>query len=681
MRLLQVDTLSFKEIPKPDDEHCYAILSHTWGDQEVSFQEFSVGNCADKAGYMKIKQCCEQAKLDGLEYVWVDTCCIDKTSSSELSEAINSMYQWYKQATVCHIYLADIQWQDQAALREWKSDERAFRKEKPDGMYLGESRWFTRGWTLQELIAPRYAILYDRDWVEVGTKDSMRDELSAITGIPREVLADVDRDSLGSFCIAQRMSWASTRLTTRDEDVAYCLMGIFDVNMPILYGEGGRKAFNRLQHEIMKSSDDHSLFAWVSNPEAFASVDTFSVYPILARHPDNFTIYRKTKRRLVHVKSGGGDELLSPYSFTNKGLHISLPLIRIKPAHNEPRCLKDYDLEDAVFVALLNCEYLGSPGFVGICLGRHSSGKYVRIHHSPIHESWEEFGWVPLQSHGVRELYIDDSTQIRKAYGGYDSKPPFWMQVTLLQENCRILEFANNSYKAPIGTGELSYSAFAVLVTIDGIDSIDTKAVVVVFGQYLGISCAIYPASTSRCPRTLEHFIARYMDEFNVTSPDFLSTDRATATCSGVARIAVAVRPRKNIGKGKICCVIIKCTVPTPLSIYPPKRLRRTPSDTKQQRLNNYGLEEQQHSPPGYSWGDGYIYNHDIAAIASDGKLILGSGSKKDKATKCICGNNEKPIAILEDDANDGTGGGNDDLISGSEPLEDSVSDCAHSAV
>ena len=163
-----------------------------------------------------------------------DLCCIDKTSSAELSEAINSMYRWYQESGVCYAYLADV-------------PPNAFSK----------SRWFTRGWTLQELIAPSTVIFLDQKWQEIGTKSSLQRVISEITGIPTDILLGGD---LEDASIAQRMSWASKRETTRVEDAAYCLMGIFSIHMPMLYGEGER-AFIRLQEEIMRVSDDHSLFA------------------------------------------------------------------------------------------------------------------------------------------------------------------------------------------------------------------------------------------------------------------------------------------------------------------------------------------------------------------------------------------------------------------------------------
>ncbi|KAE9368292.1 HET-domain-containing protein [Stipitochalara longipes BDJ] len=224
----------------------YAILSHTWGEEEVSFQDLqsNVSEIREKKGFNKIKQCCRIAAEDGFEYAWVDTCCIDKTSSAELSEAINSMFRWYQQAEVCYAFLADV-----------PSDE--------DPQTLGSAfrrrRWFTRGWTLQELIAPTHVTFLGSDWEDIGSKLSLLELISGITKIQTEAL-DGSR-GLGLWNAAQKMSWASSRVTTREEDTAYCLMGIFDINMPMLYGEG-EKAFMRLQEEIIKNSQDESIFAW-----------------------------------------------------------------------------------------------------------------------------------------------------------------------------------------------------------------------------------------------------------------------------------------------------------------------------------------------------------------------------------------------------------------------------------
>ncbi|KAK0719153.1 heterokaryon incompatibility protein-domain-containing protein, partial [Lasiosphaeris hirsuta] len=226
----------------------YAILSHTWTASELTFQDLTTAfqdlptpgpAPAAHPGYPKLRAACALAAREGFEYIWIDTVCIDKTSSAELSEAINSMFAWYQGAAVCYAFLADVG--------------------AGGGGTLAGSRWFTRGWTLQELIAPAVVVFLDGAWREVGTKSSLVGELAAITGVDEGVL--VPRGVLDACSVAQRMSWAAGRTTTRVEDGAYSLMGLFDVNMPLLYGEG-EKAFLRLQREIMQQSDDMSIFVW-----------------------------------------------------------------------------------------------------------------------------------------------------------------------------------------------------------------------------------------------------------------------------------------------------------------------------------------------------------------------------------------------------------------------------------
>lgn len=246
MRLLNTDTLQIKqfgdyEIPP------YAILSHTWGDTELTFQDIVGVDPTGKEGYGKVRNSCSVAAAAGFEYIWIDTCCIDKATNGELSEAINSMYRWYQQAEVCYAYLADV-----------PSGNITF-----DSAF-SKSKWFTRGWTLQELLAPSEVIFVDKEWQKIGTKSSLKDELSRVTRIPVNAL--LGDDNLGSFSIAQRMSWAAKRVARKIEDRAYSLMGIFGINMPLIYGEG-TKAFIRLQEEIIKISDDHSIFAWKSNED------------------------------------------------------------------------------------------------------------------------------------------------------------------------------------------------------------------------------------------------------------------------------------------------------------------------------------------------------------------------------------------------------------------------------
>lgn len=191
MRLIKTKLLELSEFVGSDIPP-YAILSHTWGEGEVSFQEMERGDAQSKPGYDKIRRCCETAIADGFEYAWIDTCCIDKSSSAELTEAINSMYPWYKNADVCYVYLVDV-------------DSHGYDISVP-GLKIpfGGCRWFSRGWTLQELIAPKNVIFYDSEWRELGTKQNLRKVISEVTGIGEDVL-DVERYK-GWWSVAQRMS-------------------------------------------------------------------------------------------------------------------------------------------------------------------------------------------------------------------------------------------------------------------------------------------------------------------------------------------------------------------------------------------------------------------------------------------------------------------------------------------
>lgn len=228
----------------------YAILSHRWEDDEVSYQDMLDGSFLERKGYLKINSCCAQAAQDQIQYVWVDTCCIDKKSSAELSEAINSMYNWYKRSEVCYAFLSDVPDVPDLGVAKYKK--------------AASSIWFSRGWTLQELLAPRVVRFYDQNWEIIAERsdEPMSKEIVKRTRIPIAALKNFEPDD---WSIAQKMSWASHRVTTRIEDQAYCLLGLFDVFMPMLYGEGER-AFARLQEELSKVSDDRSIFAWSGQP-------------------------------------------------------------------------------------------------------------------------------------------------------------------------------------------------------------------------------------------------------------------------------------------------------------------------------------------------------------------------------------------------------------------------------
>ncbi|KAE8446435.1 Vegetative incompatibility protein HET-E-1 [Mollisiaceae sp. DMI_Dod_QoI] len=213
----------------------YGILSHRWGAEEVTFKDLVEGTSKSKAGYSKIQFCSEQAKRDGLQYIWLDTCCIDKSNSTELAEAINSMFRWYRNATKCYVYLSDV-----SRLRSDGSNEAW------EPMFY-RSEWFTRGWTLQELIAPTSVVFFSREGELLGDKESLQEQIHEITGIP--VLA-LQGAPLSGFSVQERFLWAANRVTTRSEDKAYSLFGIFGVFLPIIYGEGQENAFRRLQEEV-----------------------------------------------------------------------------------------------------------------------------------------------------------------------------------------------------------------------------------------------------------------------------------------------------------------------------------------------------------------------------------------------------------------------------------------------
>ncbi|KAF2664299.1 HET-domain-containing protein [Microthyrium microscopicum] len=260
MRLLHTTNLRVQEFVDADIPS-YAILSHTWGEEES-------GSFSKRKSFPKLQGACQRAVQDSLEWIWIDTCTIDKTSSADLSEAINSMYTYYAESKICYAHLADI-------------DGNTIPYHYDTENYLKTSRWFTRGWTLQELIAPRDLIFFDQKWVELERRWGLSRILTKITGIPEKVLCG---ESPFQCNVAQRMSWAANRVTTRKEDVAYCLMGLFEVSMPPLYGEGAEEAFLRLQEEILKRSADQTIFLWTaaheplnsgllaSSPQAFYSL-------------------------------------------------------------------------------------------------------------------------------------------------------------------------------------------------------------------------------------------------------------------------------------------------------------------------------------------------------------------------------------------------------------------------
>ncbi|KAI6003169.1 heterokaryon incompatibility protein-domain-containing protein [Pisolithus orientalis] len=249
----------FSELDGGSEE--YAVLSHRWGKEEVTYDEMTRlmevveparEEVKQRAGYQKIVKSCEWAMNDGYRWMWIDTCCIDKQKILELSVAIRSMYRWYSKSQKCYVYLNDVEDSNFPTEQDFSRF----------GKTNGWPEWFSRGWTLQELIAPKQVKFFNKGWACIGDKESLADTLENITRIPVDVL----KDGLQSRrrCVAQIMSWAADRKTERLEDRAYSLLGLFEVDIPLSYGEG-EKAFWKLQLEIIKMRNDHSIFAW--NPK------------------------------------------------------------------------------------------------------------------------------------------------------------------------------------------------------------------------------------------------------------------------------------------------------------------------------------------------------------------------------------------------------------------------------
>ena len=331
MRLINTKTYEpseFFDDAIPD----YAILSHRWGVQEMSFKEISSSDSplkdtstafSDKhAGIRKVVAFCRLCAQNKLDWCWVDTCCINKDSSAELSEAINSMFKWYAHASICCVYLADVYASDEE-LSEMKSRYQRDHNHRtrlvmdwPSSLKLKfyASSWFERGWTLQELLAPSVVQFFSCDWRQLGTKFELATELAEITRVEQDDLRDPRH--LSDNSVATKMSWAAKRKTTRGEDLAYCLLGLFNVNMPLLYGEGPMKAFRRLQLEIMSISDDESLFAWWETPLRGGSQTG-----LLAELPIDFSASGGIVPDVITSK------LRKPFAITSKGIEAHIPEI------------------------------------------------------------------------------------------------------------------------------------------------------------------------------------------------------------------------------------------------------------------------------------------------------------------------------------------------------------------
>ncbi|KDN70190.1 putative heterokaryon incompatibility protein [Colletotrichum sublineola] len=330
MRVLNVHTLRLEELyPVGDSPPTYAILSHRWEKDirdEVLYEDVANATNIDtqkwrqKRGFAKVDGACKQAAKDGYDHIWIDSCCINQNSSAELSESINSMYRFYQEAQVCYAFLAGLP-PPNAGLDTDESFERH------DCVHVPKAT--------QELIAPATVLFFTDElvgqsrtthWIYIADKASICEKLSAITNIDAPILKN--EQPVGQASVAKRMSWAAKRVTTKPEDHAYSLMGLFDVNMPMIYGEGGTKAFLRLQEEIIKVSSDQSIFAWRdSTATPGARTGVLATSPKMCKDCGGFFGYYDWDR-------------VEPFSKTNRGLQITLPLRLVKTD---------------TFVAALNC--------------------------------------------------------------------------------------------------------------------------------------------------------------------------------------------------------------------------------------------------------------------------------------------------------------------------------------
>ena len=344
MRLLSTHKIQVYEISSDTSSiPAYAILSHTWDGDEISlldieglhgYWESAAGSSdvlvSKKKSFEKIRRATRVARQHGFKYIWVDTCCVDRTNSDDVFEAVNNSYMWFQDAAACYAYLSDVEPADRDDVFAEKS---SFRR----------SRWFTRSWTLSELIAPEKMEFYARDWTHLGSKGAEKflKLLAKLSGIPIDVLNR--QTDLEDVSIATRMQWAAGRHTTRVEDIGYSLLGIFGVQISINYGEGSN-AFIRLQQEILPKTHDQSLFAWFADddpPQAPSQqAGEIKMWGLLADSPRRFA----QSGNLQPVTNSTVAEI--PWGMTGKGLRAGF-IIRPCP---------EFGFSTDIYEAKLSCE-------------------------------------------------------------------------------------------------------------------------------------------------------------------------------------------------------------------------------------------------------------------------------------------------------------------------------------
>ncbi|KAK8066755.1 hypothetical protein PG997_013502 [Apiospora hydei] len=512
MRLINTETMEMEEFmgltpPK------YAILSHRWSGAEVTYVDYMDGSAFSMPSYSKVLSFCSKARSEGLQYAWIDTCCIDKRSSAELSESINSVFKWYQQAEICYAYLSDVtkDTADFFASKDRIFESGLFMNTHPNDVWerLGETRlhkefcnsvWFKRGWTLQELIAPSEVVFFDSNWHDLGTKHSLVSLIHQITRIDACHLQAASAENLTSSPgrlhdtsealqlattarkrnypepwrlapTAQKMKWAVGRHTARLEDRAYSLLGIFDVTMPLLYGEG-QTAFFRLQEEIIKRHPyDHSIFSW-RDDSGLGHTGLFAPNPdYFGRSMDVCPASVTFRERMAQEFDSSAEGSHDPIEVSLRRARLSLPLVgpivsvrlqqlpagpfvhknastaslvRAFSPEPQPKTTGWHNLDRAgdrplppIYIAVLDCAFTAIPGcFVGIMLRREDGlhGSYVRDHCLKAicirPESWMSYQIFSLYAHleyksvtewteeGLTQPYLSHKTAIQIIYVG-----------------------------------------------------------------------------------------------------------------------------------------------------------------------------------------------------------------------------------------------------------------------
>jgi len=425
MRLLNIDTFSledfFHETVPP-----YAILSHTWGKdhEELSFQDVVRDRYKNPGSRpAKVRGCCEQARRDGYLHVWIDTCCIDKTNAVELQEAINSMFRWYQNAAICYAYLSDVSSGNGGSSEHQAAD----RGESTTAGSLAASRWFTRGWTLQELLAPHDMRFYDSTWQLLGTKGELCSQIHSITGIPPMILLGIT--DMRSASVAQRMSWAAKRVTKRNEDMAYCLLGVFGVTMPMIYGEGGDKAFRRLQEQIMKDVKDDSILAWgcqlpgtdaceepakllpgrllATSPADFAKCGDILTSPqLVITVTDLFAGRLKLRLPVVESETGRTYGLLSSHCGYSSNLALGIPLMKVSGSESTTEYARPHGFH-ARLVPKLNASEEGT-------LARAVSIHIDSPDQLPLNDQGQYWYWIQNPVQEIRLVEVEPASLWRK---------------------------------------------------------------------------------------------------------------------------------------------------------------------------------------------------------------------------------------------------------------------------